>query len=115
MPINWNLLAIKVTQKSASHTAELADIYKVTEYTNSTNDYTQTIPPASSVNFPIGAWLEIRKTGTGEITIARGSGVTFRGVLGDVNVKINGEDGFSVFLEKTATNTWLLSGATKAV
>lgn len=104
-----------VTNKSASDTAELIDAFTVIEYTNSTNDYSFTLPQNSEVAFPIGTHLEIRRTGSGEITITKGTGATFRGVLGDVNVKIDGQDGLSVFIEKTATNTWLLSGAVKAV
>lgn len=108
-------LYVEVVNKTSSVDAALIDNLSAVEYTNGASDYTFTIPPNSSVAFPVGSWMEVRKTGSGEITIAKGGGVTFRGGLGDVNVKINGTDGASVFLEKTATDTWLLSGAVKVV
>lgn len=104
-----------VVNKSASDTLALSDSFVVIEYTNGASDYTFTFPQDSEVAVPIGSWTEIRRTGTGEITLAKGTGATFRGSLGDVNVKINGSDGFSAFAEKTAANTWLISGSTKAV
>lgn len=104
-----------IIDKSASDTAALQDASSVIEYTNGASDYTYTLPQNSAVAFPIGSWIEIRKTGSGEITITKGAGATFRGALGDVNAKIDGSDGYSAFLEKTATDTWLLSGSVKEV
>ena len=114
--IDKNLLNIVVVEKiSTGDTASLSDQNSTVEFQNSTSDYIYTIPPASSVAFPLGSWIICRKTGTGDITLARGSGVIFRGVLGDVDVKLDGEDGFSAYLEKTATDTWLIQGNIKAV
>ncbi|MFC1616791.1 DUF2793 domain-containing protein [Candidatus Margulisiibacteriota bacterium] len=114
---NWTSLVpsnlASVVTKSATTTAALSDNLKVVEYANGTNAYTFSLPQNSEVAFPVGSLIEIRKTGTGDITIAKGTGATFRGVFGDANVKIEGEDGYSVFAEKTATNTWLISGAVK--
>jgi hypothetical protein len=106
---------ITVLTKSASDIAALGDAAHIIEYTNGASDFTYTLPQNSDVAFQIGSWIELRKTGTGEITIAKGTGATFRSALGDVSVKIDGANGFSVFVEKTAVNTWLLSGAVKAV
>lgn len=106
---------VGVTTKSASDTAALEDAEHIIEYTNGASDYAFTLPQNSDVAFPIGSWIEIRRTGSGEITITKGTGATFRGALGDVNVKIDGADGYSSFIEKTATNTWLISGSVKAV
>lgn len=113
-PTKTYLQNIEVTVKSANYTAALADNFHTIEYNNSTNSYTFTLPQISEIAFPVGSWIEIRKTGTGEITIAKGTGATFRGALGDVNVNIDGEDGYSAFAEKTATNTWLITGSVKS-
>ena len=113
MDLITSLLArkiIKVITKTGNAIASLDEAQKVVEFTNGASDYTYTLPQNSDVAFPIGSWMEIRKTGTGDITITKGTGATFRGVEGDVNIKIDGEDGYSVFVEKTAINTWLISG-----
>ena len=108
-------ILVNIINKSASVTAALSDAQTVLEYTNGVSDFNYTLPQNSDVAFPIGSWIEIRKTGTGEITLLKGTGTTFRGALGDVSAKIDGADGFSAFIEKTASNTWLLSGSVKAV
>lgn len=111
---NWRSDDILVNQQSDNYQAILTDNNKVIEFANAAADFTFTIPPNSTEKFPIGAWMEVRKTGAGEITIARG-GIAFRSNLGNVNVKIDGADGFSIFIEKTALDIWLISGAIKAV
>lgn len=104
-----------VVTKSANAIAALQDASSVIEYVNGSSDFTYTLPQDSDVAFPIGSWIEIRKTGSGEITLTKGTGAVFRGALGNVNVKIDGSDGFSAFIEKTATDTWLINGSVKAV
>lgn len=96
-------------------TAALDEQNSVIEFQNGASDYAFTIPPDSGVDFPIGSWMIFRKTGSGEITLTRGSGVIFRGALGDINLKLSGEDGFSVYIEKTNNDVWLASGSVKAV
>lgn len=113
--IDKNFLNTVVVEKiSTGDTASLSDQNSIVEFQNSTSDYIYTIPPDSTTAFPKGSWIICRKTGTGDITIARGSSVVFRSVLGDADVKIDGEDGFSVYLEKTAVNTWLNQGNIKS-
>ena len=101
---------IRKVVRTASVTAPLSDKFHVVEFDNDVNDYTYTLPA-----FSVGSWMEIRRKGTGEITIAKDGGITFDGSLGDVNVKIDGSAGFSIFVEVTAANTWLYSGSVKAV
>lgn len=112
---DWRSDDILVNQQSDNYQAILTDNNKVIEFVNAAADFTFTIPPNSTEKFSIGAWMEVRKKGVGEITIARSGGVVFRGNLGDVDVKIDGADGFSIFIEKTALDIWLISGAIKAV
>ena len=108
-------LSEQVVVKSSSSSAVLDDKFKTIEYQNSTNDYTFTIEPDSTTDFPVGSWFVIGKTGLGDITIARGGGVVFRGASGNVNIKLSGEDGFSVYISKRSANTWLYSGSFKDV
>jgi len=112
-----NNLNIKTVIKSAEGgTASLNEQNATVEFQNGAGDYVWTIPPNSSVAFPTGAWMALRKTGDGDITVAKGAGVTFRHEnFGDNNVKLDGKDGYSVYIEKTATDTWLLSGSIKTV
>lgn len=117
VPFNINDLNSRIVEKvSVGGTASLSEQNSVVEFQNGASAYTWTIPPASSVAFPVGSWMELRKTGTGDITLARGSGVVFRHEnFGNNDVKLDGRDGYSVYIEKTATDTWLVNGAIKTV
>lgn len=95
--------------------AVLGDASKIVEFANGASDFAFIIPKNLTVAFPVGTTITFRKTGSGDVTIVKDAGVTFRGALGNVNVKIDGQDGFEGKLEKTATNIWLITGAIKAV
>jgi len=114
---NINDLNTKVVVKvSTGGVAALSEQNSVIEFQNGASAYTWTIPPNSSAAFPIGSWQVLRKTGTGDITLARGAGVVFEHEnFGDNNVKLDGAKGYSVYIEKTAADTWLLTGAIKTV
>lgn len=63
-----------------------------------------TIPPNSTVAFPIGARVNVINTGTGTVTLVPGSGVTLSTKEG---LRQLAEQYSAVTLEKTATNTWV--------
>jgi len=107
--------SVDVVTKTASGNALASDYGKIAEFTNGATSYTYTVQPNSTISFSVGSKIWVRKTGTGDITIAKGAGVTFRGVLGDNSVKVDGEDGYIVELEKTDTDEWLVSGNIKPV
>jgi len=44
---------------------------------------TVTVPPNSSVAFPIGTQIEVAQTGAGKVTFAQGAGVTIFSVAGN--------------------------------
>ena len=75
-----------------------------------TNAATQTvtIPPNSTVAYPVGTTLQLVQLGTGKVTIAPGSGVTINSNGG---LKSIAAQYVAVTLIKTATNTWLLIGS----
>lgn len=75
------------------------------------NARTLTIPPASSVGFPIGTVIPLRSYTTGVVwNIARGSGVTLT-VAGSVTNKncVVATFGFGSLIQED-TNIWVISG-----
>jgi hypothetical protein len=71
---------------------------------------TLTVPPNSSVAFPVGAQIEGAQLGAGQVTITPGSGVTINAVPG---LKVGAQ--YGVFgLKKIATDTWLAYGKLSA-
>jgi hypothetical protein len=68
---------------------------------------TITIPPYSSVTFPMGTKITIININTGDVSMVAGSGVNIRSLGGAL--KMSGQYA-KVELLKINTNTWLLSG-----
>jgi hypothetical protein len=91
---------------ATSYTFALSDIPLWARFTAGTA-INATIPPNSSVAFPIGTVLEGSTAGTGVLTFVAGGGVTLNSRGGAVTAA--GQ--FSPWmLKKTATDTWLLMG-----
>lgn len=102
--------AIKVVtvnaQSGTSYTLVLADAGQAVECNNA-SAITLTVPPNSSVAFPVGTVLEIAQLGAGAVTVTAGAGVTInsRGSF----FKTNGLYAMA-YLRKRGTDTWLLTG-----
>jgi hypothetical protein len=62
-------------QSGTSYTTVLADNGKLITQTNA-SAITTTIPPFSSVAYPVGAQLNFVQYGAGQVTFAQGAGVT---------------------------------------
>jgi hypothetical protein len=90
-------------QQSSSYTLSLIDSYKMIEMSGGGN---LTVPPESSVNFPIGTAIDIVQTGSSQVTIVAGSGVTVNATPG---LKLRTQWS-SATLVKRAADTWLLMG-----
>lgn len=90
-------------QQSSSYTLSLIDSYKMVEMSGGGN---LTVPPESSVNFPIGTAIDIVQTGSSQVTIVAGSGVTVNATPG---LKLRTQWS-SATLVKRSSNTWLLMG-----
>lgn len=101
---NKNLIT-SIDEKTASYTLVLSDAGKMISM-NSSSANTITIPPNSSVAFPVGTKIIITQNGTGSTTIQAGSGVTLNAPA-SVSAQINEQYGSRVIL-KVATDTWLL-------
>jgi len=92
--------------RTASYTLVLADENKVIEM-NVAGANNLTIPPNSSVAFPIGTTIEVCQYGLGQTTIVPGSGVTIRSPDGLRKTKVQYS---SVSLRKRATDEWVIAG-----
>lgn len=103
------LSEIIITEQTASYTLALTDKDKLIEVNvGSANNLT--IPPESSVNFPIGSQVNILQTGTGQTTIVAGAGVTVNATPG---LKLRARWS-SVTLIKRASDTWVALGDLQA-
>ena len=92
-------------QTGTAYTLVLADAGKLVTLDNGAA-ITLTVPPNSSVAFPVGTRVDLAGIGVGIVTIAAGSGVTVNGTPSLVF-----EDRYSsASLVKLATDTWLAVG-----
>ena len=96
------------TQTGTTYTLVLSDYTNgsIIEMDNADAN-TVTIPPNSSVNFPVGAVIPIRQLGAGVTTIVAGSGVTLRNP--HLTAKIAAQYG-SATIHQRAANEWVLEG-----
>jgi hypothetical protein len=91
--------------QTASYTLVLADSGKMVEMSVASAN-TLTVPPNSSVAFPIGTTLTVLQTGAGQCTLTAGAGVTVNGTPG---LKLR-TTWSSATLIKRATDTWVAVG-----
>lgn len=94
-------------QTGTAYTLALTDagLDKFVTMTNAAAS-TLTVPPNSSVAFPVGAVVEGAQLGAGQVTLTPGVGVTINGTPG---LKVSAQYG-GFRLLKTATDTWLATG-----
>ena len=93
-------------QTGTSYTLALTDKGELVTMTNAAAN-TLTVPPNSSVAFPIGTQIVVEQGGAGTTTIAAGAGVTLNsaGSLLDLASQYS-----TLVLIKKATDTWLVAG-----
>lgn len=92
-------------QTGTTYTFVAGDAGNVVDFSN-TSAITATVPPNSSVSFPIGTEIEGVNLNTGDLTFVGGSGVTVNSANG-----LNIRDQYGPYcLRKTGTNTWVLMG-----
>ena len=102
---NINELQVN-TQTGTTYTLVLADGGKLVEMNNASAN-TLTVPPNSSVAFPVGTQILVTQLGAGATTIVAGSGVTLRSK--DSNLIVNGAY-VGVTLINRATDDWYVLG-----
>ena len=99
------LADVSTSAQTASYTLVLADKNKIVEMLVATAN-TLTVPPNSSVAFPVGSQITILQTGAGQTTLTAGVGVTINGTPG---LKLRAQWS-SATLVKRATDTWVAMG-----
>jgi hypothetical protein len=109
--------ATKYGQDYSSDTAQSktlsssTDKFKVIEFSNS-GAISVTIPnDTQDSGWEIGSSVELRQVGTGQITVGKDAAVTLNAPDSQFKTRVQWS---SLFLEKRAANTWLLTGDTTA-
>lgn len=97
-------------QTAATQTLALDDANSI-HFNSSASTYTVTVPPNSSVAFPIGTEMAFFNSSTGKQTLAQGAGVTIVSLSSYKSVKASGG---GAYLVKLATDTWGLVGDLEA-
>lgn len=97
-------------QTGTTYTLVLGDTGKYVEMNNASAN-TLTVPPNSSVAFPIGTEVTVIRTGAGLTTITPGAGVTinYYSVSGSATRSIKAQWAAATLI-KRATDTWVLIG-----
>ena len=93
-------------QTGTTYTLVLTDANKLVEVNNG-SAINLTIPPNSSIAFPIGTQILIAQQGAGQITLVAGSGVTLRSRGG--MLKLNAQYAVATCI-KRATDEWYVAG-----
>jgi hypothetical protein len=94
------------TQTGTTYTAVLGDANTFIRFSNA-SAITFTIPPNSSVAFPVGTVIEMAQTGAGALSVAAGSGVTINSRSSDLTLA--GQYAVA-FVKKVDTDTWIMNG-----
>lgn len=94
------------SQSGTSYTAVLADANTFVRFTNA-SAISFTIPPNSSVAFPVGTVIEVEQAGAGALSFVAGSGVTLNSRSSDLTLA--GQYAVA-FAKKVATDTWTVNG-----
>jgi hypothetical protein len=100
------------TQTGTSYTLALSDgDFGAMLLMNNSASTTVTVPPNGSVAFPVGSVVNLAQFGTGQVTIAPGSGVT----VSSEGSKTKTAGRYAVAsLLKVSTDAWILFGNTAA-
>lgn len=97
------------TDTSTSYTPVLADNGKLVTLSNASS-ITLTIPPNSSVTYPVGAQLNFAQYGAGQVTFAQGSGVTIVSTGATASApKLRAQYSTATAIQ-TSTDNWLVVG-----
>lgn len=97
--------------QTSSYTLVLGDAGKTIEM-NSASATVVTIPPNSSVAFPVGTVIEICRIGAGSVTITDGVGVTIPNRLESAGTtsRTIANQWSTAAIRKRATDVWVLVG-----
>ncbi|MDR3450725.1 MAG: hypothetical protein P4M15_13450 [Alphaproteobacteria bacterium] len=95
-----------VNTQAANYTAALTDIGKLVVL-SSASAIAFTVPPNSSVAFPVGTVLNFQQGGAGALSVAAGAGVTINKLS-----TLNAVGSYAIGgLVQIAADSWILYGA----
>lgn len=94
-----------VNAQTAAYTLALADANKAVEITSATA-VSVTVPPSSTIAFPIGTTIDIAQCGAGAVTLAPGAGVTLRTPAS----LVSRAQWSTLSIRKRATDEWIVTG-----
>ena len=101
-----NINELQFSYQTASYTLVLSDAGKAVQMAvASANNLT--VPPNSSVAFPVGTQILVIQQGAGQTTIVAGAGVTLYSK--DSNLKLSAQ-WCAATLIKANTDTWVIAG-----
>lgn len=103
---SWSAPVIVANLQGGSYTLVATDTNKNIEMNVGTAN-NLTVPPNSSVAFPVGTTVTIGQLGAGQTTIVAGAGVTLRAYNG--NLKLAGQYAIASII-KRATDEWWVGG-----
>lgn len=101
---------LTINAQSASYTAVLTDGNNALVTISNASANTFTIPPNSSVAFPVGTVLNFAQTGAGQTTITQGSGVTITSVGATASAPKTRVQYSAASAVQTSANNWLVFG-----
>jgi hypothetical protein len=96
-------------QTGTTYTTVLADNGKLVTQTNA-SAITTTIPPNSSVAYPVGAQINVVQLDVGKVTFAQGAGVTIVSTGATASAPALRAQYSTATAIQTATDTWLVVG-----
>jgi hypothetical protein len=97
------------TQTGTTYTTVLADNGKLVTQANA-SPITTTIPPNSSVAYPVGAQINVTQFGAGQVTFAQGAGVTIVSTGATASApKLRAQYSTATAIQTSADN-WLVVG-----
>jgi hypothetical protein len=97
------------SQTGTTYTTVLADNGKLTTLTNA-SAIAVTIPPNSSVAYPVGAQINMAQLGAGQVTVSGGSGVTIVSTGATATAPKARAQYSTLTAVQTATDNWLVIG-----
>ena len=93
-------------QTATSYTLVIGDQGKMVNCDNA-SAITVTVPPNSSVNFPIGAEVGVTQVGAGQVSVAPGAAVSVTCADAEVKTRVKYS---SALITQTGTDHWLVVG-----
>jgi len=101
---------VNIVNVTASKTLALTDAYTLQLCTHATVAINITVPPNSSVAFPIGTQIAVKQGGAAAVAVVAGSGVT---INPSTKLKVAAQYE-AACLVKEGTDTWGWTGSIKA-